>query len=433
MNISKKIASSEFLTNTATLIGGTTIAQVLPLLFAPLISRLFGTDDFSVYGVFVSIYSILGTVITLRYDLAVMLPREEEKAKHVVALCLSSAFILTIFFFGLTLIFRNPISQLFNLGSNAGWLLLVPVAAFFLGTNNVLITWYNRQKQYKTIAANRIGRNTLLTGSNIGFGFAGLTSTGLIFSQLISDGIAALYYLAVFFKRALHGNIHFKRSEIRAVAKEYKDFPKFTLPATFVDSFSAQLPILLIAALYSQTLSGSYFFAYRILALPIAIIGAAFAQTFYQKFVSHIQLSDYKAALAFIRRSWLLLASIITLPAIIIFLWGEPLFIFIFGSEWAESGKISTILIFYILFAFISSPTSSTYIALGMQKYNLIFSICVLTYRFSTLYLGYVFHDFYMGLVFLICFEILEIIIYNFVVVRRLQNLENQNIKEQTP
>jgi O-antigen/teichoic acid export membrane protein len=426
LNIRRRLISSEFIANTATLIGGTTIAQALPILFAPVISRLFEASDFSVYGVFVSIYAILASVYTFRYDLAVMIPKEDQKAKEVVALCLSIAFVLSLITFVFVVIFHKPLSVLFHTENAANWLLFIPFAALFLAINNVLITWYNRNKQYKTIAANKIIRNTMLTSGNLGFGFAKFGYMGLVISQVVSDALAAFYYLGTYYKNVVHGKPRVRFANMKQVAIEHIKFPKFTLPATFIDTFSAQLPILLIAALFGQSISGNYFFAYRILVIPIAIIGAAYAQTFYQKFVYNIQNKQYISALSFLKRSWLLLASLVIVPAIMLHMWGEPIFTFLFGNEWSESGKMASILIIYIVFAFISSPTSSTYIALGLQKYSLFFSVFVLAYRFGTIYAGYVLQDFYLGLILLVCFETAEIVIYNSVVMWKLKKLCKQ-------
>ena len=169
-----------------------------------------------------------------------------------------------------------------------------------------------------------------------------------------------MLFRSTYFKNSIGFRV--KRAEINSVAREYSDFPKFTLPATFIDVFSAQLPILLIASLYSKSLSGSYFFAWRILAIPIAIIGSAYAQTFYQKFVSYVQKQDFHFARLFLRKSWLLLGILITIPAVVLFFWGEPLFVFIFGNEWSESGKISSILILYVMFAFVSSQIGRAHV-----------------------------------------------------------------------
>ena len=84
--IFQKLKSSYFIKNTATLIGGTTIAQALPLLFAPVISRLFLPEDFSLYGIFISIYAIAGSAITLKYERAIMLPVDDNEAKEIVTI-----------------------------------------------------------------------------------------------------------------------------------------------------------------------------------------------------------------------------------------------------------------------------------------------------------------------------------------------------------
>jgi lipopolysaccharide exporter len=425
------ISSSEFMVNTVTLIGGTGIAQILPVLFAPLIARLFGTDDFSVYGVFVSIYGIMGVVLALRYEPAIMLPQKERDATSIVFLCLMSALALSVVFFMIALIFRNQIASVFNISQLSAFLPLIPVSALFFSVNTILIVWYNRNKKYKVIAANKIARNSLLTGSNIGFGFAKTGYAGLIYSQIISDALAAVYYLSLFFRKR-GARKDFSMRNMRKVATEYRKFPMYTLPSTFIDTLSAQIPILLIAALYTQEMSGSYFFSYRILILPLSVIGAAYAQTFYQKFVSYLQISNFNGAMRFLRKSWMLLAGLIIVPGLILASFGQPLFSFVFSSEWAESGKMASILIFYIMFAFVSSPTSSTYIALGMQKYTLIFSVIVLFYRFGTLYFGWLSGDFYLGLKLLVCFEIAEIIIYNLIVVITLRKRQHHIESEKT-
>ncbi len=418
------IQKSEFLQNTILLIGGTTIAQILPFVFSPVISRLFTAEDFSVYGVFISIYAIMASVLNLRYDMAIMLPNETDKAKHLVLLCLLNSFFFTIFFSILIFFAGDYIVDVLNLQQIRKWLFLLPISALFLSVNNTLINWYNRNKAYKTISINRISRNSILTASNIGFGLAKTGNFGLIISQFISDGVATIYYLWMYFYKVMNQKISINIKAIKAVAKEFKDFPLFTLPTTFVDTVSLQIPILLITSFFTSGLSGSYFFAYRILAIPIALVGSAYAQTFFQRFVSFLQSNNTMGARKFLYQSWIILFSLIIVPAIVTILFGQPIFTFIFGAEWSESGKIASILIFYIMFSFISSPTSSTYIALRMQKYSLIFGIVVLTYRFSAYYIGYLFGDFYLALTILIICEIIEIIIYNGIVVFKLKSMD---------
>lgn len=417
------IRESEFISNTAILMSGTVVAQILPIIFSPLMSRLFSPTDFSVYGVFISLYSILGVVITLRYDMAIMLPKESQKAKNIVNLCLVNSILFTFVIIFLVLLFGENIIELFKIKAIGNWFLLLPIAAFFLSVNNFLIIWYNRNKQYRTISENRISRSTMNTGANIILGFAKCGHSGLILSQVISDGLTASFYLIKYYSGGFHKKISTLLTDLRAVALEYRDFPTFSLPTTLIDTFSQQAPILLITAFFSSTLSGSYFFAARILAAPAALIGFAYSQTFFQKFTSYIQISDYETAKKFLYRSWALLLSFIAIPAITLLFWGEPLFSFVFGNEWSESGAISSILIFYIVFSFVSSPTSSIYIALRMQHYSLLFGVAVLIYRFSSFYIGYLMGDFYLALKILVICEVIEIVTYNSLAVNKIRLL----------
>jgi O-antigen/teichoic acid export membrane protein len=235
--------------------------------------------------------------------------------------------------------------------------------------------------------------------------------------------LSASIYLIKYYFSDLNKKISTSFNDLKAVALEYKDFPTFSLPTTLIDTVSQQLPILLITAFFSSVMSGSYFFAMRILAAPAALIGFAYSQTFFQKFTSYIQMSDYQAARNFLYRSWLLLLSLIAVPALILLFWGAPLFSFVFGNEWSESGAISSILIFYIVFSFISSPTSNTYVVLRMQQYSLFFGVAVLIYRFSSFYIGYLMNDFYLALKILVICDVIEIVIYNSVVINKIRLL----------
>lgn len=420
-NFKETIKNSQFIKNTATLAGGSTIAQILPLVFAPLISRLYTTSDFGVFGIFIAIYSILAAIVSLKFELAIMLPKEDSKAKSIVSLSLFSATIFSLFVFVLFLIFQEFFVNIFEANSLNKLLLFAPVAAFCFSVHTILMNWYNRKRNYKIISFNKILRNTNLTASNIILGFAKTGQFGLVFSQVIADFISATFYFYQYLKKELKYKLNFNFKESLKLVKEYSRFPKYTLPAAFIDTFSAQLPVLLIATLYSQALSGTYFFAYRILAIPIALIGTAFAQTFFQKFVSLVNNSDYSNALSFIKKTWLLLFSIIVFPTIAIIFKGQEIFTLVFGNQWTESGKVASILIIYIMIAFVSTPTSSSYIALGLQKYSLIFSIVVISYRFLTLYLGYMLNNFYLGLILLVVFEAIQIFIFNFIIVLKLR------------
>lgn len=83
---------SSFFSNVLKLVSGTTLAQVITILSAPIISRLFAPQAFGVLNVFTSIAGIVSIVICLRYEYAIILPEDDTDAINIFALCLIIAF-----------------------------------------------------------------------------------------------------------------------------------------------------------------------------------------------------------------------------------------------------------------------------------------------------------------------------------------------------
>ncbi|MEN6313789.1 MAG: hypothetical protein ABFD25_06035, partial [Clostridiaceae bacterium] len=49
-----------------TLAGGTTFAQILTILAAPVLTRLYGPDDFGIWALYLSITSIISVIACMR-------------------------------------------------------------------------------------------------------------------------------------------------------------------------------------------------------------------------------------------------------------------------------------------------------------------------------------------------------------------------------
>ena len=152
----------------------------------------------------------------------------------------------------------------------------------------------------------------------------------------------------------------------------------------------------------------------------MAFIGTAVAQTFYQKFTELIR-ENRSQAKTFIFKIWGVLFGIALIPLMTLFFFGENIFIFIFGQQWALAGKIAAISAPMILISFASSPTSSSFIVLNIQKYSLFFGIAAFIYRPLAFLIGYWLNDFFLGLeIYVIC-EIIQIFIYNLIVYYQLR------------
>ena len=99
-----KIFKSSFSRNVATLASGTIIAQAIPVAISPILTRLYTPDDFGILALLMSIVAVFSSVVTAKYDLALLLPKKDDEALKVlmliiiIVLCVSFASLLVIGF-----------------------------------------------------------------------------------------------------------------------------------------------------------------------------------------------------------------------------------------------------------------------------------------------------------------------------------------------
>ncbi|HRI18196.1 MAG TPA: oligosaccharide flippase family protein, partial [Burkholderiaceae bacterium] len=209
------------------------------------------------------------------------------------------------------------------------------------------------------------------------------------------------------------------RAELAAAARAHADAPRYLWPAALLDTFTQQLPLVLIAAWYSQALAGQFSLAWRMLAVPLFMLSAAAASVFYQRMAT---LADRpREARALLLGSWRLFAGVGALPALVVMLWGEPLFVFVFGTEWAAAGRIAAVLMPMLWAMFVSAPTSSALIVLGLQRWSVVFGLAMLVVRPLAFWIGAQQGRLETGLWAWVGGELLLIAGYNLLILRRLR------------
>lgn len=87
--------TSTFAADFFKLVTGTTLVQAITVLASPLLTRLYGPETFGFLAPFISITSIFGVVTCMRYDLAIMLPKDYREAANLLGLCILSVIVIT--------------------------------------------------------------------------------------------------------------------------------------------------------------------------------------------------------------------------------------------------------------------------------------------------------------------------------------------------
>lgn len=369
------------------LISGTAIGQIITVLSSPILTRLYTPEEIGVLGLFTSVVAILTVVMTLGYEMAIVLPKSDKESFNILALSINTSLFLTIFFLLFNALLGKHLSNLLDSPDLTRWLWFAPISALFIGIYNSFNYWSVRKKYFKRISTSRVLRSTGMVSVQLGSGVAGAGVGGLIGGQIFGQ-ILATYNLAHTVwkdnKKDLRSNLNVK--SMRELSKRYATFPLFSMPQSLVNSISQNAAPFLLGIFFGPSVVGFYAMALRSIQLPANLIGDAFRQVYFQR-ISELINSNKKISKYLIKTTfYLILVGL--LPVLFFFLFAPSIFKLIFGSEWYVAGQYSRWLVVWLFFWFINRPTISTIQTLGLQKYLLIFEVVLFIARTAGLFIS---------------------------------------------
>jgi len=415
-SLTARLRGNEFARNTAILSLGTAFAQGLNILAMPILSRLYTPIDFGLLAIFVAVSGIVATSITLRYEMAILLPKRDQEAKSLMGLSALLVLFGSIFFTVIAFLMPLSLKKSFGIEILENWL----ISAIFCGMATSLIAigtgWYNRSQSYKNIVMLRVLQSGVSVSLSLLLGIWGV-ATGMMMAQLVALSLVAFYATWCLKYVYLRDNDF----NLMEVAKKHSAAPKYLLPTSLLDVATLHLPIFLITAWFNTETAGQFSMAWKVLGLPSALIGGAIGQVFYQKF--SVLWPDSIACKKLLTNTWSTLAIIGVVPMLVIVFFGVEIFSFFLGNAWEEAGSIASIIAPMLFLMLISSPTSGTYLVLGMQKKSLLFGISVLIYRPVCIYIGFLYQNLTYGLIALVLAEILQIFIYQILALKKIKGV----------
>lgn len=358
-----------------TLLMGSGFARIVGLLCIPVLTRIYSPDDYGVLALYISFVAILAPVFSLRYVQAIPLPKTDLMAFSLLTLCakliaLNAIIVIVVFF-----CFGTYIFSWFNVEPLAPWWWLVVMGGVGTSLYELTSLWATRKKRYRILAKTQVMQSVIGNSIKVVLGLFLLQPVGLIVGQFFMQtaGVIALLKDTKQDYKKYISLVRIKKEKFMALY--YQDFVWFRLPSQFLMILSIQAPVMIVAALYGKEITGQLSLAMMTLMLPVGLIGSAMAKAYYAEIAS-IGRSD----LPRIRRITLSIQKklfLIGIPfAITVYLLSEPLFLLVFGSEWAIAGTFSALLAPFILFQFTSSPLMEVINILGKQWIYLVLNSC---------------------------------------------------------
>lgn len=351
---------------------GTAIAQLIAYLIYPVLTRIYSTADMGELGIYTRLVAFIAAFATARYELTLPIAKQDHHAFSLYRLSFRISLIAlsSIFLIGLIYYLLKP----FDL-SDFTFLILVILSAYIAVWINLGTSWSVRKKLFRQISTQRIVNALSVNGLRLFFGLMNLGAFGLIFGSLLGAFASIFVFIRTFLsQRKIFYPTNKDRKRFRILAKEYKSFPLINLPHTLLDLGVDLILAALIVMHYGKDVFGSYSHAYMMLKLPLLFFGQSIGQVFFNKCSE--MTNNQQDIYPLVKKTIRTLFVIAVIPFTILFFYGAPIFRFIFGEQWAESGQIAQIAAPALLLNFLVSPVST--LALILSKQKLMFGIGLL-------------------------------------------------------
>jgi O-antigen/teichoic acid export membrane protein len=356
-----------------TVLGGAVGAQTLPLLAAPLITRLCTPAEMGAFSVWLGIVAVAAIGATLRMETAMILDHGEQAQRTGFSVVCDTASLTAI---GVTLVAVCGKFSGWPIVGNLPWtgVVTIGLGTWLTAMMQTTVAYATSHRAFgKAARAKVVGAGTIATGQ-LAILYAGGGGIALLVGQLI--GLAAGLFTA---RRLLvppsidPGTV--ATAEGRAYLRRHQAFWRFSLPSNLLNALVSQLPLMMIGIRHGALAAGLFALTQRVLAAPISLIAASVLEVFKRQSVHDFQtLGNCSHVYRYTFKTLFFLALC---PSLILFLYSPSLFAWLFGSDWRAAGELAQILAPLYFLNFIASPLSYVFFVAGKQKIDLVWQVAL--------------------------------------------------------
>lgn len=361
------------------LLVGTALAQGISLAFSPLLARLYTPSEYGLLGIMLAASNVLAEFITLKYDRTIVLEEDKTVSTNILFFCLSSTLIFSLLFLIISLIATYFFEE--RIGNYSILLKILPPIMLAMGTIMVSNFWFQRIKNHYAIVFNKLIQMASITAITIYFGYSELNN-GLLIGYLL--GWLVVFGFSVF--QLYQTGVRLRTFDFQLVKfalKKYRNFPLYNMLPSLLYVFAIGLPFFMVAVIYGDDQGGFFNMCKQLLLIPCGFVAMAFTQVYYRRFAEAVET---KISLTPLLK--LLLIPVVAFASIVflvIYFFGEELFVFVLGNNWRSAGEMATIYVFAVLGQFLSIVLMIILPVLGLVRKESIFKIiyfCVISLIF---------------------------------------------------
>ncbi len=332
-------------------VGGSQIVSIVALM---IYTRLYETEQIGLMGTYFSFVVIFRLLANGGYEPAIVTPKKEDDAIHVLQLCFLisvgiSIFLLIVF----ALLFRPSMAYLgIDVTGFEYIIYLIPISVFLEGIAQALKYWLNRQQAYSLISKARFIQAIVTAVLSIVLFYFGYFWTGMIWGIVIGE---LIFSLLLFNGSKLVDFFQFNFSAIQKQAYYFRQFPQYGLGGSWLNSIGSELPFMILPIYFGGQVVGFYKTCHKVLFSAINLVGSSVSTVYYQ--AANQAYLNGGNELAQLTKTTLRSMLVLSVPpTLLLMAFGPFLFEWVFGEGYAIAGEYARWLAPWVLIKFLNHP-----------------------------------------------------------------------------
>ena len=385
-------AGSSFAKHVMVVSGSVFIGQAISVLVGPINSRLYKPSDYGTLSLFGALSSVVGVAGTFQYEMAFGTIEEDSEAFHLLVLCLMLTGIWTALFVVITVTAGAPFAHWISKDDPQflRFLWFLPLTTLFFSLFCIFSRWAMRKRAFPQLSLAQVLTNVIASTCTVVLGFFHFGLRGLIFGSVAASlySVGTLSTLAYPEYKAQRQSFTFEK--LKAVAKRQYRYPLYTTWSVLLSQLSVYIPIFLLAKGFGNVCTGQFSMSQRLLFLPTILISGAITPVFYSR-AKQAQKEGKLTSLTL--RLINSISGVNAFFPVFLGLFGEWLFVLVFGNQWRRAGQYSAALAPWVFFSFLVYPLEALPLILERQRTSFLFQIAQFILRAGSLMVGIAFRN----------------------------------------
>ncbi len=338
------------------IIVGTLAGQLILAASTPILSRLYPPASYGVFSVILAVASTVAPVATLKFESAVLLPKQIDTARRLLRLSVASALLVSVITGLVIALFPALTSaQLASLPFTIFWTFAM---VFTTALYSILSQTALRARNYSVVATRSVTQAAGMAGGQLVLNLATRGPMGLLGGYLIGRCIG--FWALVKASKEVFARPAPARGAYRAVAREYWRFPIVFTPSALLNTLGTQLPLLVIVGWFGAASAGELGIAQRLVFIPASLIGVPMGQVFAAEMAQKLRAGGTGLVRIYLHTSLNLtyLAVLVTVLLLFVAPWLLPIFL---GHGWEQSGLFAQAMAISVGLGFVVSPVSTVF------------------------------------------------------------------------